>query len=179
MEREKAGTLGIRIDRMGEAYLNQVIALERECGLNSRGIEGYRRALSDPRSLLLMAVSNQSEDGHEEIAGLLSSIVVTDELHIDNLAVARNWRRMGIASKLLVEGLREAYHEGAHHAILEVRSANAAAKALYEKSGFTVIGKRLAYYHDPPDDALVMAVDIVNSLAKITKSRTKKNIPGS
>jgi ribosomal-protein-alanine N-acetyltransferase len=179
MKPENAGALGIRIDRMSEVFLDRVVALEKGCGLNSRGMEGYRRALSDSRSVLLVAVANRPEGGDQEFAGLLSSIVVTDELHIDNIAIAENWRRLGIASRLLSEGLHEAYRKGARHVILEVRSANSAAKALYKNNALTVVGKRLAYYHDPPDDALVMTADIVNSLAKMALRQTKKNNPGS
>ena len=39
---------------------------------------------------------------------------------------------------------------------LEVRSHNQAAIALYEKLGFRNAGRRKGYYDDPPDDALIM-----------------------
>ena len=39
---------------------------------------------------------------------------------------------------------------------LEVRSGNAAARAFYEKEGFTVDGVRKNYYRDPVEDAVNM-----------------------
>jgi ribosomal-protein-alanine N-acetyltransferase len=53
---------------------------------------------------------------------------------------------------------------GAVTAVLEVRSANLAACALYKKQGFIVVGVRKDYYGDPRDDALLFA-RIIDGLA--------------
>nr|MCU0626508.1 GNAT family N-acetyltransferase [Gemmatimonadaceae bacterium] len=39
---------------------------------------------------------------------------------------------------------------------LEVRVSNAAARALYERRGFTLVGRRRGYYRKPVEDALVL-----------------------
>jgi ribosomal-protein-alanine N-acetyltransferase len=39
---------------------------------------------------------------------------------------------------------------------LEVRESNARAVRLYERCGFTVVGRRPGYYADPTEDALLM-----------------------
>src|SRR5262245_42989041 len=51
MEPERACTAGVSIESMLESDLEALVALERDCGLSSRGVESYRMALSDPRSL--------------------------------------------------------------------------------------------------------------------------------
>jgi ribosomal-protein-alanine N-acetyltransferase len=38
---------------------------------------------------------------------------------------------------------------------LEVRESNAAARALYEKCGFQISGRRKSYYSDPAEDAVL------------------------
>ena len=45
---------------------------------------------------------------------------------------------------------------------LEVRPSNAAAKILYEKLNFQVVGRRNNYYSDNLEDALIMTLDLQN-----------------
>jgi ribosomal-protein-alanine N-acetyltransferase len=79
-----------------------------------------------------------------------------DELHINSLAVAERWRRLGLATRLLDAVSREAQAEGATSATLEVRESNRAARALYERLGFRVEGVRRDYYQTPREDAIVL-----------------------
>jgi ribosomal-protein-alanine N-acetyltransferase len=144
--------------------LPSVVALEEACGLNSRGLEGYRKILSNPMSVLLVALTPPSPispvSPFDPIIGLFSGEVVVDELQIDNLAVAEQWRRQGIGGALLKSALSQSSGLGARAATLEVRSANATARAFYEKEGFTPVGLRKGYYADPPDDALLLSHEI-------------------
>jgi [ribosomal protein S18]-alanine N-acetyltransferase len=138
--------------------LPSVVALEESCGLNSRGLEGYRKLLSNPKSVLLVALTPTSPiSPFNPIIGLFSGEVVVDELQIDNLAVAEQWRRQGIGEALLKSALSQASGLGAREATLEVRSANATARAFYVKEGFTPVGLRRRYYANPPDDALLLS----------------------
>jgi [ribosomal protein S18]-alanine N-acetyltransferase len=45
---------------------------------------------------------------------------------------------------------------GARRATLEVRRSNEAARHLYERFGFSVVGVRHGYYSNPVEDALVL-----------------------
>jgi len=67
-------------------------------------------------------------------------------------------RQVGAA--LLDHVLQEARRRKANAAFLEVRSANHAAQALYEKSGFRAIARRANYYSDPREDAVVMTLNL-------------------
>lgn len=82
--------------------------------------------------------------------------LIFDELHINTLAVDPAWRRQGLARRLLLTVFALTAQEGARRATLEVRSANAAALALYRGLGFHVSGVRRGYYQAPPDDALIL-----------------------
>jgi ribosomal-protein-alanine N-acetyltransferase len=148
----------ILIDRMRESDLERVVALEMENNLSSRGVEKYRLALSDSKNILLTAWHKE-----REVVGLFSGQIVLDELQIDNIAVAENQRRQGLGARLLKCGLSEASAAGARSAVLELRAANTAAAALYACCGFTVAGRRRAYYHFPEDDALIMMCVIETS----------------
>jgi ribosomal-protein-alanine N-acetyltransferase len=94
------------------------------------------------------------------LSGLLAYCavrLVADELHVMNLAVDARARRRGLARFLLQKSLERGERAGAVRALLEVRAGNTAARALYAKAGFALLGKRKAYYVDPPEDALVLA----------------------
>ena len=43
---------------------------------------------------------------------------------------------------------------------LEVRASNLAAIALYEKMGFSILGRRPGFYEAPREDALMMRIDL-------------------
>jgi ribosomal-protein-alanine N-acetyltransferase len=55
---------------------------------------------------------------------------------------------------LLKSGARAAKTRGATRAVLEVREGNEAARRLYLKLGFVVLGRRRDYYREPLEDAL-------------------------
>lgn len=144
-------TVPILIDRMQEGDLEQVVALEKENHLSSRGVEKYRLALADAKNILLKAA-----DLSGQVVGLFSGQLVLDELQIDNVVIAESQRRRGLATRLLKLGLSRALTAGARQAALEVRASNIAAAALYDRCGFVVAGRRRDYYHHPEDDALIM-----------------------
>jgi [ribosomal protein S18]-alanine N-acetyltransferase len=82
--------------------------------------------------------------------------VIFDELHINNLAVLPEWRRRGVAKRLLRYVLERTAADGAVCATLEVRQSNEAARRLYERFGFAATGVRPGYYSNPIEDALVL-----------------------
>jgi ribosomal-protein-alanine N-acetyltransferase len=83
---------------------------------------------------------------------LLASVAVEGESEILTLAVDPAARRQGIASALLRALLRE--RPGP--IFLEVRPSNTAARQLYQRLGFEVVGRRPGYYSNPPEDAIAM-----------------------
>jgi len=150
---------GFIVTPMTADLLPSVVALEESCGLNSRGLDGYRKMLSNPTSVLLVAMPI-GPIGPIGPMGIFSGIVVIDELQIDNLAVSERWRMKGIGRTLLNFALTAAAGLGARAVTLEVRSANSSARSFYEKEGFTPVGLRKRYYADPPDDALLLSREI-------------------
>lgn len=83
-----------------------------------------------------------------------------DELHLIDVAVEPESRRLGIARVLLRHVMAHARANGATVALLEVRQSNEAALALYDALGFIRTSVRRAYYSDNGEDAIIMRLDL-------------------
>ena len=96
------------------------------------------------------------------IAGYGVLSVAAGESHVLNLAVDRPFQGRGLGRFLLGHLLQCARRLGADTALLEVRPSNRSAIALYEDSGFNLIGCRKNYYPGAQDreDALLYAIDL-------------------
>jgi ribosomal-protein-alanine N-acetyltransferase len=92
----------------------------------------------------------------ERLVAYCAAWVLVDELHINNVAVHPEFRRRGIARRLLEHVLEAADRRGAPRATLEVRESNDAARRLYEGLGFEVHARRPGYYTQPDEDALIL-----------------------
>ena len=87
------------------------------------------------------------------VAGfLVSRTLVEGETELLNLAVAPEFRRQGVARKLVKALL--AASPGVVY--LEVRESNRAARKFYNRMGFQEVISRSGYYQAPPEAAIVM-----------------------
>jgi len=93
---------------------------------------------------------------NEQIVGFLIARCAASELEILNVVVAQEFRRAGAATALLATCFSSASQQGARKAFLEVRESNHAAISLYQREGFHISGRRVQYYQDPHEDALLM-----------------------
>jgi len=92
----------------------------------------------------------------KKVIGYLVFWQIKEQMQINNIAIHPDYRRMGIAEAVLHQVLSEVRMEGAKLVTLEVRPSNIAARTLYNKLGFDILGIKEDYYHDPPEPALVM-----------------------
>jgi [ribosomal protein S18]-alanine N-acetyltransferase len=97
------------------------------------------------------------------VAAFCACALVVDELHISTIAVAPEYRRRGVATRLMQQVLADAAAEGAGRATLEVRVSNTAARKLYERLGFSVAAVRKGYYAAPEEDGLILWREPVTS----------------
>jgi len=95
-----------------------------------------------------------------QIVGVLQWRDLGDEAEILDLAVHPAHRRKGYAAFLLHEFFQHASQSPAQKVFLEVRESNAAAIALYKKSGLEISGRRPNYYRNPEENALVMTFSL-------------------
>jgi len=112
--------------------------------------------LSFSRSLVALSKVQQSR----QIAGFITYWIIADEVQLHNIAVHRDFRRRGIASKLFLAMIQEALDQGIGTGTLEVRNSNEAARKLYEKLGCHVLAVRPSYYSESKEDALNMSIEL-------------------
>ena len=157
VERARAGALvSYEIRRTSAHDLIEVVEIEESSGLSRWGWESYHAELSRPESIMLVARRRQPDAVGKWLYGFVAARVNADEMHINNIGVREEARRLGLGSALLLAALRAGRLMGAETALLEVRAGNLPAQALYRSRGFETVGRRRNYYRDPPEDALVM-----------------------
>lgn len=141
------------IERMfDEHHLDGVLEVEVASFLNPWTREMYQAELRDRELTHLYVLRTPTYP----VAGFCSFWLVLDELHVNNLAVRPQCRRLGYGSALLTHVLAQGARMGAEHATLEVRRSNIAALSLYSRHGFEVVGARRSYYAKPVEDALIL-----------------------
>ncbi len=92
------------------------------------------------------------------LCGFVCAMAVAGEWEIENVAVAAELLRRGIADELVRELIRRAESEAASAILLEVRESNLPARGLYEKHGLREVGRRPAYYRNPVEAAILYAL---------------------
>ena len=135
---------------MTSAHVCQVAELEKRCFSDPWSETSIASELDNPLSLWLVAEHNG------QVLGYVGSQSVLDEADMMNIAVSPEARRQGIALAL-VDALEHALTENGVTALtLEVRASNLPAKTLYEKLGFSEVGRRKNYYYHPTEDACIL-----------------------
>jgi ribosomal-protein-alanine N-acetyltransferase len=97
------------------------------------------------------------------IVGMIVVWLIIDEAHVATLATHPDFRRRGIAKKLLAHALRLMMDEGARSSFLEVRESNFGAQEMYRKFGYEASGRRPHYYKDNNEDAILMNLASLNA----------------
>jgi ribosomal-protein-alanine N-acetyltransferase len=146
--------------RLGRNELDALAALELLCFTLPWSKEQLAGHLALPNfaafGLRAPPEKKTGTEGDMPLLAYLSFYHSPDELEILNLAVTPEWRGRGCGARLLRLVLRMAANMGIGRAVLEVRSGNLAALALYAGQGFIQVGRRRGYYHDSGEDALVL-----------------------
>jgi ribosomal-protein-alanine N-acetyltransferase len=111
-----------------------------------------------PTSLTRCSVVALSDSS---LAGFaVASWLSQEPAEIEGVVVDEKYRRQGIGSGLIRACKEWAANAGALSIRLEVRASNAAALALYQRHGFSVVGHRRAYYSAPIEDAVLLQASL-------------------
>lgn len=137
------------IKLISAADLDNVLLVEKDCYSHPWSRLQFLQELKNPVASILV----YEIDGR--IAGYICYWLVVDEMQILNLATSSQYRRQGIALKLLQEAFRRCAEFQLSSSWLEVRSGNVGAISLYRHCRFRPSGTRKAYYKDG-EDALLM-----------------------
>lgn len=114
--------------------------------------ENLRKEISASFSVVLVA------EVENEIAGYISAWKITGEIQINRLAVIADYRRRGIARRLIEALIQNCKMTAPYKILLEVREKNLAARALYGSVGFIENGIRKGYYRN--DNAILLEKEI-------------------
>lgn len=125
-------------------------------------VEQFWAELAQPTRRYFVAVADDHRGASDETTGDQGAIVgyagaycLPPDADVQTIAVAAEWVGRGIGRRLLTELLRIAVGEGCTQMMLEVRSDNVPAIALYGSEHFEQISVRRGYYA-PGVDALIM-----------------------
>jgi len=105
--------------------------------------------MNDPQMLFIVV------DDDEIVGYALMLVIPGIESQLCNIAVSPDYRKQGIAKKLLSILYSESLDLNIHEMTLEVRVSNINAQKLYEKMGFVSEGIRPGYYQNG-EDAIIM-----------------------
>jgi ribosomal-protein-alanine N-acetyltransferase len=144
------------IQRMTAEDLDEILGVESRCFEDPWPDEVFRAELRHCWSHCHVLRRNVD-------SALLGYIVfwsVADEVHLLNVAVNPDERHHHFGRMLVDFMLDFANEHKARFVTLEVRRSNAAAIALYERSGFKQVGVRPKYYSNNGEDALLMLFDL-------------------
>ena len=138
-EKLKAGELKIQTAKVKD--LDEIFNLENEISTSPLTKPQIAEMLTDKNYVPFVALFNN------QIVGFVI-FQKTDELSVVSIAVNKDFRNLGIATKLMQEG-EEYYKKNNFKTIsLEVGEKNITAFLLYEKLGFKIRRKRKNYYAD-------------------------------
>jgi ribosomal-protein-alanine N-acetyltransferase len=161
------GPAALRYRRMRAEDLSRVVEIEKDGFRHPWSRELLERELSHAWSTVLLAIEDRPAalrqaqgDRVEVVVGFIVFWLVHDEVHVLNIATAREERRRGIGRALMEEAAEAGRRQGATLATLEVRRSNQAAIALYRVLGYRQVGVRPNYYAEEGEDAIVMVLDL-------------------
>lgn len=144
-EREKFKRAKIEIQNANISDVNKILEIEQTA------IKYNALTLQD----IELSVSNKNYKTYkllfdDELVGFVI-LQISDEVNIVSIAVKKQFRNLGLATKLLQRAEECAKEEGINTLSLEVSYNNVGAFLLYEKFGFKLRRIRKNYYQDNSD----------------------------
>ena len=143
-------TLAIEIRPLGLSDLGAIDSIEQRAYRTPWSRSMFASELAKASSICLGAWEG------DRLVGYVVNSRYVDAWHVMNVAVDPDYRRHGIATRLLGRLFELTHDDQRRGYTLEVRVSNTDAIALYENLGFVRQGIRRAYYTDNREDALIM-----------------------
>ena len=137
---------------MNESHANGVYELSKECFAIPWTLDSINNELNNP--LAKYVIAEDLSTG--EVVGFGGVWIIAGEGDITNIAVSSKYRKLGIASNLLIKLFDVCKTFNCEDITLEVRASNIPAQNLYKKFNFKEEGIRKGYYSDNGEDAIIM-----------------------
>ena len=133
------------IIRASSNHIQDILDIERKCFSNPWSADSFISEINNDIG------SNWVYMIDSKLVGYLFGWYIKDEFHINNIAVHEDFRRLGIAEKMIGDIILKFILK---NIFLEVSKLNSRAILLYEKIGFKKNGVRKKYYNDNSDAIL-------------------------
>ena len=140
--------MDISFSELTRRDLDEVMAIEAECGPNAWDRKTFWKKLKDP---MIRSVALQV-DG--ETRGFTICAAEGLTCHLLNIAIAPEWRRKGLGTLAIQDVEKFARTKTLVEIAFEVRESNLAAQMLYKKLGYEAVDILRAHYGN--DDAYKM-----------------------
>ena len=137
----------MEIKEFSTEYVKAVAKIESACFSNPWSETVLEGELKNDCSHIYVSVEDSRAVGYAML------YVVCGEADIVRVAVLPEYRRQGIAEKLLLKSFEINETDAV---FLDVRESNAAAINLYKSLGFEDTGIRKDYYSNPTENAILM-----------------------
>lgn len=142
------------IRKMRREDVAEVAELEKKIFPDAWSENAILETWKQRQTMLLIALEDR------KIIGYLILYFVLEDGEIARIAVADEYRRKGVAGKMLRELALLCRENGVNRLMLDVRESNEPAKAFYARQGFEVDGIRKDYYTNPVENAVLMSVPL-------------------
>ena len=152
-ENEKLKRCEVKIELVTMDDLAKIAELEREnITINTMSKDQIKSSINSENCAIFKAFVD------DEVVGFIV-LTKTDELNVDSIAVKKEFRNLGIATKLIEKAEGFAKVNNVETLSLEVAYTNITAYLLYKKLGFVERRTRKRYYADGTD-----AIEMVKKL---------------
>lgn len=142
----------------------RLITIEHSVSQINNVKEKYKKIESEKGNVEESQTKNKLENENKienEIENKIENEIESEKfIELFNIGISEKYRRIGLGSLLLEKLIYFGAERDAEYIILEVRKRNDSAVELYNGKGFRQIFERKNFYHTPPDDGLVMKLDI-------------------
>jgi len=145
---------GISIRKMAEKDLEQVVNIEKQVFPDPWSYQAFKSDLENDLAYMIVAEKENA------VAGYSCLYILLGEVQLGNFAVAPDTRRQGVARAMMSEIIKVGGERNCDSIFLEVRESNATARQLYLSFGFRVVGRRVGYYRQPNENAVLMVKEL-------------------
>ena len=138
---------------MQESDLDEVVAVEQDVYPYPWSRTNFADSLSQDYHAWVLRGQDR------ELMGYFLVMGIVDEAHLLNVAVSRAWQGRGVGRLLVNQAVALSRGLGMESILLEVRPSNGRALEIYQRYGFSEIGRRKGYYpaaNSTREDAIVM-----------------------
>lgn len=140
----------IRIRQADERDIGEIMIIEKMSFTSPWTVDFFRGELYNPVGFFYII------EVRKLLAGYIIVWILKNEAHIANIAIQMDFRKRGYGEYLLRWAIERCRGKGVAMMTLEVNEKNNAARKLYDKMGFKIVGKKAKYYENN-ENALTLA----------------------